>query len=156
MLQAVNNNDANNNAIGIGGAPRKIETVYAKDENLLKAYNFQTFKERMTTTRVMHIQTGQNLLRDSKTVRVNDLIAEFHMQYLYVLQTTILPEGYKVDDYNRAIFNVHEAPHPFNSFKRWIVLPVLSRHGGIFPHGTMAEGINMDQAAGNWLAACNY
>jgi hypothetical protein len=44
----------------------------------------------------------------------------------------------------------------FNSFKRWIVLPVLARYGGVFPPGTMAEGLNINQAAENWLTAVVY
>ncbi len=153
MIQAVNNN-----AGGVGGAggagasapPQCLtELNYSVDDNYVKALNFQNFKERMSTTRVMHMQTGQSLLKDFKNARVNDLISEFHMQYIFVVQTKIIASGMPMERYNNGIFNVHYAHYPFNSFKRWIVLPVLARYGGVFSPGTMAEGLNINQAAEN-------
>ncbi len=78
------------------------------------------------------------------------MIGEFHVQYIYILATKVIPQGYNVSDYNHGLFNSNDV-HPFNSLKRWIILPVLARYGGAFPSETMASEPHSVQSAQNWL-----
>ena len=105
---------------------------------------------------MFQVHTTQSFLKDFKVGRVNDLIAELHMQYLYIMQTKIVPMGMPIEIYNGGLFNANDLHHPFNQFKRWIVLPVLARHGGVFPAGTMIDGLLASQSAQNWLASVVY
>ena len=142
-----------------GGAPpppRPTESNYSNDTNWAKALNFQSFKEAAKNSNVFQIHTGQSFIKDFKVGRVNDLLAEFHMQYLYVMEKKIIPMRIPIENYNGGLFNANDMHHPFNQFKRWVVLPVLARHGGVFPAGTMVDGVNALQAAQNWISNVVY
>ena len=144
---------------GVGGGappPRPVEANYLNDINWTKALNFQNFKEIMKSNNVFQIHTGRSFMKDFKNSRVGDLISEFHMQYLYIMETKVIPGGVLVENFNAGLFNANDMHHPFNQLKRWIILPVLARYGGIFPSGVMVEGVNAVQAAQNWIASIVY
>ncbi len=146
---------------GGGGAPppppRPTEdNNYSNDINWTKAMNFLNFKEIMKSSNVFQIHTGQCFMKDFKNIRVGYLLAEFHMQYLFIMETKVVPSGIPVENFNAGLFNSNDMHHPFNQLKRWIILPVLARRGGVFSAGTMVEGLISTQAAQNWLASVVY
>ncbi len=147
---------------GAGGAGGPVqhptEDSYSNDTNFGQALNFQAFKEKCHSKNsgVFLIHVGQSFLKDFKNTRVVDFLAEIHMQYLFIMETKIIPSAYTVADYNGGLFNPNDLHNPFNQFKRWIVAPVLAKHGGNFPPGVLTEGAMASQAAQNWLATINY
>ncbi len=142
-----------------GGAPlsqHAPEDNYSIDQNWTKAMHFQNFKEVMKSSNVFQIHTGQSFVKDFKNARVIDLIAEFHLQYLFIMVTKVIPGGVRVENFNAGLFNANDAHYPFNQLKRWIILLVLARHAGIFPSAVMVEGVNAIQASQNWIANVVY
>ena len=109
-------------------------------------------KAIMVGRRVFQIHDGPSFLKSPipKNMKVLDLFDQFHVQYFYILTTKIIPHGYDVEQYNTQLFNANDV-HPFNNFKRWIVLPVLARYGGAFPAETMVGDVQSVESAQNWL-----
>ena len=104
----------------------------------------------MQSEHVFQIHHGPSFLKSQRNTRVLDLLAEFHVQYFYILTTKIIPHGIDVAQYNTQLFNANDV-HPFNNLKRWIILPVLARYGGAFPAETMAGDVQSVESAQNWL-----
>jgi hypothetical protein len=135
---------------GGGALPRPTESSFMNDINWGQALSFNAMKALIHSEHVFQIHTGQSFLKSQKNGRVLDLIGEFHVQYFYVLNTKIIPHGIPVATYNTQLFNANDI-HPFNNLKRWIVLPVLARYGGLFPAETMIGDTISAQSAQNWL-----
>ena len=147
----------------VGGAQapvqqRPTEANYSNDINWAKALNFHSFKAMAKGRKVFQIHVGKSFLKDFKNLEVLDLLTEFHIQYLFVMVSKIIPSGViSVEDYNGGLFNSNDAHYPFNLLKRYVILPVLSaRHGGMFPAETLIDDIAAIQAAQNWLSNVVY
>ncbi len=145
---------------GAGGAggpqQRPTELCFANDASLSQAMNSQAFKEACKGASIFQIHADKSFMKDAKNLRVTDFFAELHMQYLYVLFHKVIPHRMDISYFHGQLFNASGLPHPFNTFKRYIVLPVLSRYGGNFPAGTLVEGATSIQAAQNWIASVSY
>jgi hypothetical protein len=135
---------------GGGPPPRPTEAVYMNDNNWGRTLTFDGFKGLLQSAHVFQIHHEDSFLKSQKNGSVLQLIGEFHVQYFYILNTKIIPGGISVSDYNTGLFNPNDI-HPFNSLKRWIILPVLARYGGAFPAETMVGDVRSTQSAQNWL-----
>ena len=153
---------------GAGGAggggrgppnPHQTEANFSNDINWARALNFQSFKAMLKDRHVFQIHTGKSFLKDFKNTQVNNLLTEFHLQYLYIMVGKVIPNPAHVtmDDYNGGIFNPNDAHYPFNLLKRWVILPVLgARYGEMFPAETLIDDVAAIQSAQNWLASVFY
>ncbi len=141
---------------GAGGPQRPTELCYANDVSLSQAMNAQAFKEACKGASIFQIHADKSFMKDVKNLRVTDFLAELHMQYLFVLFQKVIPHRMDISLFHGQLFNASGLPHPFNTFKRYIVLPVLARYGGNFPAGTLNEGITSSQAAQNWITSVSY
>ena len=138
---------------GVGGGappPRPTEATYTNDTNWGQTLSFNAMKALLQSEHVFQIHHEPSFLKSQKNTKVLDLIGEFHVQYFYILNTKIIPYGIPVAAYNTQLFNANDI-HPFNTLKRWIILPVLARYGGLFPAETMASDVRSAENAQNWL-----
>jgi hypothetical protein len=148
---------------GAGGAGSNqiyhvtTEDVYVRDVLWNNLFDFNEFKNIVSTKRVFENHVGGCFLRETKCKEVVEFLSKLHMQYLFVWHNkaqyhTNERTGTKMSmmEYNKLMLNPDDAP-PFNSMKRWIVLPVLSLSGNFFPASVLKTEETYQQAARVWL-----
>ena len=137
--------------------PVTTEDVYVRDVLWNNLFDFNEFKNIISTKKVFENHIGGCFLREAKCKEVAEFLAKLHMQYLYVWHrkaqfhaNPVTGAKMTMMEYNKLMLNPDDAP-PFNSMKRWIVLPVLSLYGNFFPPSVLKTEDSHQQAARVWL-----